>query len=76
MKLPGLIPPKRVVGDLFAYVLGPNYNAGMEEDTLERAYDAAAKAAALSGNTSDKEKHSSMHCLPVMPDHHRLIVNH
>ncbi|MFT3823329.1 MAG: hypothetical protein QM731_05385 [Chitinophagaceae bacterium] len=40
----------------FAYVLGPNYNAGMEEDNFERAYDAASKAAALSGNASDKEK--------------------
>lgn len=40
----------------FAYVLGPNYNAGMEEDNFERAYDAATKAVTLSANTSAKEK--------------------
>lgn len=40
----------------FAYVLGPNYNAGMEEDNFERAYDAATKAVALSANASAKEK--------------------
>ncbi|MCS3802113.1 hypothetical protein [Niastella sp. OAS944] len=40
----------------FAYVLGPNYNAGMEEDNFERAYDAATKAVALSANSSAKEK--------------------
>lgn len=39
----------------FAYVLGPNYNAGMETDNFERAYDAAMKAVALSGKTSGKE---------------------
>lgn len=40
----------------YAYVLGPNYNAGMEKDNFERAYDAAVKAVALSGNVSAKEK--------------------
>lgn len=40
----------------FAYVLGPNYNAGMEEDNFERAYDAATKAVTLSANSSAKEK--------------------
>src|ERR1044072_966799 len=40
----------------FAYVLGPNYNAGMEADNFERAYDAATKAVTLSANASPKEK--------------------
>ncbi|GAA4900256.1 hypothetical protein GCM10023311_27240 [Flaviramulus aquimarinus] len=40
----------------FAYVLGPNYNAGMEPDNYERAYDAIQKAKALSANTTKKEK--------------------
>jgi tetratricopeptide (TPR) repeat protein len=40
----------------YAYVLGPNYNAGMEKDNFERAYDAATKSVKYSGNVSDKEK--------------------
>lgn len=40
----------------FAYVLGPNYNGGMEEDSYQRAWEAAGKAKALSGNCSPKEK--------------------
>ncbi|MBO9205453.1 MULTISPECIES: tetratricopeptide repeat protein [Niastella] len=40
----------------YAYVLGPNYNAGMEKDNFDWAYDAVTKAVALSGKTSDKEK--------------------
>ncbi|WP_126249108.1 tetratricopeptide repeat protein [Chitinophaga rhizosphaerae] len=40
----------------FAYVLGPNYNAGMEEDNFQRAYEAATKAQSLSGNCSPVEK--------------------
>lgn len=40
----------------FAYVLGPNYNGGMEEDNFQRAYDAALKARQLSGNCTAKEK--------------------
>jgi hypothetical protein len=28
----------------FAYVLGPSYNAGMEKDNFQRAYDAVQKA--------------------------------
>lgn len=41
----------------FAYVLGPNYNAGMEDDNYERAYDAIRKAVQLSeSNTSEKER--------------------
>ncbi|WP_433763925.1 tetratricopeptide repeat protein [Flavobacterium ginsenosidimutans] len=40
----------------FAYVLGPNYNAGMEEDNFQRSYDAVQKAKSLSANSSPKEK--------------------
>lgn len=41
----------------FAYVLGPNYNAGMEADNYERAHLAIQKAMELSENgTSTKEK--------------------
>lgn len=40
----------------YAYVLGPNYNAGMESDNYERAYEAIQKAISLSkNNTSPKE---------------------
>lgn len=40
----------------FAYVLGPNYNGGMEDDNYERAFTAVQKAKALSANASAKEK--------------------
>jgi tetratricopeptide (TPR) repeat protein len=41
----------------FAYVLGPNYNAGMESDNYERAYGAIQKAIVLSGgDLTEKEK--------------------
>jgi len=40
----------------FAYVLGPNYNAGMEPDNYERAYAAIKKADSLSFNATNKEK--------------------
>lgn len=40
----------------YAYVLGPNYNAGMEPDNYERAYDAIQKAQKLSENATLKEK--------------------
>lgn len=40
----------------FAYVLGPNYNAGMEDDNYERAYEAIQQAIALSANVTDKEQ--------------------
>ena len=40
----------------FAYVLGPNYNAGMEDDNYQRAYEAVQKAQALAGNCTPKEK--------------------
>lgn len=40
----------------FAYVLGPNYNAGMESDNYERAYFAVQKALSLSKqNGTEKE---------------------
>ena len=40
----------------FAYVLGPNYNAGMEPDSYARAYEAIGKAQALSSKCTGKEK--------------------
>jgi tetratricopeptide (TPR) repeat protein len=40
----------------FAYVLGPNYNAGMEPDNYERARAAAAKAKALMQRCTAKEQ--------------------
>ena len=41
----------------YAYVLGPNYNAGMESDNYERAYNAIQTALSLSQkNTTKKEK--------------------
>lgn len=40
----------------YALVLGPNYNAGMEPDNYERAWEAIQKAKAVSGNATDKEK--------------------
>jgi len=39
-----------------AYVLGPNYNAGMEEDVEQEAYEASHKALALTGNAKPWEK--------------------
>ncbi len=40
----------------YAYVLGPNYNAGMEDNHYERAYQAIQKAKSLSDNCTKKEK--------------------
>jgi len=40
----------------YAYVLGPNYNAGMEEDNFQRAYEATVKAMSLYGQCSQREK--------------------
>lgn len=40
----------------FSYVLGPNYNAGMEPDNYERAYAAIQRALQLSATCTDKEK--------------------
>ncbi len=39
----------------YAYVLGPNYNGGMENDNYQRAYAAAIKAKSLSKNATPKE---------------------
>lgn len=40
----------------YAYVLGPNYNMGMEPDNYSRAYDAIQKAVKFSAGTTPKEK--------------------
>ncbi|MFN8357644.1 MAG: hypothetical protein U0Y10_24510 [Spirosomataceae bacterium] len=40
----------------FAYVLGPNYNGGMESDNFTRAYDAVQKANSLAVSSTPKEK--------------------
>jgi len=41
----------------FAYVLGPNYNAGMESDNYERAYAAIEKALAIpEANITPRER--------------------
>ena len=40
----------------FAYVLGPNYNAGMEPDNYSRAYAAVQKAKELSAKATEKER--------------------
>lgn len=39
----------------YAYVLGPNYNGGMEDDNFKRAYDATVTARSLSKNCTPKE---------------------
>lgn len=39
----------------YAYVLGPNYNAGMEEDNFQLAYEATVKAQSLSPKCTQKE---------------------
>ncbi|KAB1158129.1 tetratricopeptide repeat protein [Flavobacterium luteum] len=40
----------------FAYVLGPNYNGGMEKDNFERAFDAVQKAKLLTSSSTEREK--------------------
>ncbi len=40
----------------FAYVLGPNYNAGMEPDNFQRASTAVQKAISLRDGCTQKEK--------------------
>ena len=40
----------------YAYVLGPNYNAGMEKDNYQRAYKAIQQALRLTANATAKEK--------------------
>ncbi|MBC6491917.1 hypothetical protein ACFSQD_10665 [Flavihumibacter stibioxidans] len=39
----------------YAFVLGPNYNAGMEEDNFQRAYEAVTRARALAKNATPAE---------------------
>ncbi|WP_136481353.1 hypothetical protein [Cognatitamlana onchidii] len=65
----------------FAYVLGPNYNAGMEPDNYERAYKAIQTALTLSKNTTTKEKEfieaMAMRYAPEPPqDRHQLDVDY
>ncbi len=40
----------------YAFVLGPNYNAGMEPDNYQRAYDAIQKAITLASGVTEKEQ--------------------
>ncbi len=40
----------------FAYVLGPNYNGGMEKDNFQRAFEAVKKAKLLANSCSEKER--------------------
>ncbi len=40
----------------YAYVLGPNYNAGMEDDNYQRAFEAIKKAKSLSAHATVKEQ--------------------
>jgi tetratricopeptide (TPR) repeat protein len=40
----------------FAYVLGPNYNAGMEPDNYQRAYAAVQRAVRHSATATEKER--------------------
>ncbi len=40
----------------YAYVLGPNYNGGMENDNYQRAYTASKKALQFVNNCTEKEK--------------------
>lgn len=40
----------------YAYVLGPNYNAGMEEGNFQRAWDATLKAQQYAAKCTPKEK--------------------
>lgn len=40
----------------FSYVLGPNYNAGMEPDNFGRAYTAMKKAVSLKDGLTEKEQ--------------------
>lgn len=40
----------------YAFVLGPNYNGGMEEDNFQRAYEASVTAQSLANNCTPKEK--------------------
>lgn len=66
----------------YAYVLGPNYNAGMEEDHYERAYDAIQKAISLSQDSSNKKERglilamAKRYVLKPVKDRYPLDVNY
>jgi tetratricopeptide (TPR) repeat protein len=47
----------------YAYVLGPNYNAGMEPDNYERAYNAIQKALSLSTEKITKKESDLINAL-------------
>lgn len=61
----------------FAFVLGPNYNAGMEADHYARAYDAIQKAVTLSDHVTPKEKvligAMALRYTPEAPDDRRSL---
>ncbi len=63
----------------FAYVLGPNYNAGMEKDNYERAYIASQKALSLSAKCTEKEQEliKALTCryAPKPPDDRKPLDN-
>ncbi|RFS21887.1 hypothetical protein DVR12_14645 [Chitinophaga silvatica] len=63
----------------FAYVLGPNYNGGMEKDNFQRAFEATAKAKSLSANCTQKEKAlidalSTRYAMPAPADRKSLDI--
>ncbi|GEP97096.1 tetratricopeptide repeat protein [Chitinophaga cymbidii] len=63
----------------YAYVLGPNYNGGMEEDNFQRAYEAAAKAKSLDAPCTGKEKAlihalTSRYAMPAPSDRKPLDI--
>ncbi len=47
----------------YAYVLGPNYNAGMESDNYERAYEAIQKAIVLSTTNMTRKEIAMINAL-------------
>ena len=47
----------------FAYVLGPNYNAGMEPDNYERAYEAIQNAIEISKSSASQKEKALIHAL-------------
>ena len=65
----------------YAYVLGPNYNAGMEPDNYQRAYEAIETAKKLSKNATPKEKElietmAMRYALNVPEDRYQLDVDY
>ncbi|MGV3599842.1 MAG: hypothetical protein ACO1N1_01500 [Dyadobacter fermentans] len=54
----------------FAYVLGPNYNAGMEEDNFQRAWEAGKKAGSSLPAPARRSRSSSPHWPCGMPKNH------